>query len=279
MNKIERLKERQLNILKDVIEVCRKLDVPYFAIGGTAIGAVRHRGYIPWDDDIDIAMLKEDYERFIVEAPKHLPKHLFLQTLDTEVSYLQCFAKVRDSRTTYLEEAVSHLKMNHGIYIDIFPYYYVPCNKIARYWHYFLQRFYYLRITCDINPNSVYIAKAHPIRKYCKLIIRFILLRLLPDAIGNRKRLDRLFKKVQKTDRVILADCTCGVHGFPRKWFEETIELPFENIVINVPKSFDDFLRARFGDYMQLPPEAQRMAHHYADVIDPDRPYTEYTRN
>lgn len=275
-NNCKELRKVQLEILKEFIAICEKLNLQYFAIGGTAIGAVRHQGYIPWDDDIDVAMLKEDYDKFISEAPKLLPDYLFLQTIDSEPSYLlNGFAKIRDSRTTFIESSVAHISMNHGIYVDIFVCYYAPPSKLKRYWHYIWQQLYAIRLGTEVNQKSPYLRKPKIITK----VLRFLLCLIYTSPSDVRKRLDNLFNSVSSGDSIILADSTWGIHGFPRKWFEETVKVPFEGIEVCLPKEYDKFLRARFGDYMQLPPEEQRVAHHYADVIDPDKPYTDYIGN
>lgn len=274
------MKNVQLSILKEFIAICRELNIQYFAIGGTAIGAVRHHGYIPWDDDIDVCMLKEDYERFTTEAPKFLPSAFCLQTIDSEPNYLlNSFAKLRDSRTTFIEGSVAHISMNHGIYIDIFVCYYVPKNVISRRWHYFLQRLYKLRLGCEVNKTSFYYNSGSKLKRIMRSLVRYTLPILMPNGSIVRKKLDKLFKSVEYGDHVILADSTWGANGYPRQWFEDTVKLPFEGLEICMPKEYHKFLRARFGDYMQLPPEEQRVAHHYADVIDPDKPYTEYIKN
>lgn len=101
--------------------MCDKLKLKYFVIGGTLIGAIRHNGFIPWDNDIDIAMPREDYEKFIKLGQKHLKKNLFIQTYKTDPNYLQNYTKIRDSNTTFIESNVKKHNINHGIFIDIFP--------------------------------------------------------------------------------------------------------------------------------------------------------------
>ena len=100
------LKAIELDIFKTIICICEKLNLRYYVIGGTLIGAIRHKGFIPWDDDIDIGMTRKDYNVFLKEAPKLLPEHLFLQTIWSDSEYLNCFAKVRNSNTTFIEKPV-----------------------------------------------------------------------------------------------------------------------------------------------------------------------------
>ena len=118
---LNELKKSELEIFKSFLTVCEKLNVKYYLVEGTLLGAVRHKGFIPWDDDIDVGMLREDYELFIEKATEFLPENLFLQTYITDTEYSHGFAKIRNSQTTFIESNVRDCKINHGIYIDIFP--------------------------------------------------------------------------------------------------------------------------------------------------------------
>lgn len=131
---IEKLKDIELDILKCFISICEKNNLRYFLIGGTLLGSVRHKGFIPWDDDIDVGMPRKDYELFIERARHHLPDYYFVQTFSTDPSYPNNFMKIRDSRTTFLETAVKHLRMNHGVFIDVFLLDEYPSNKMVQHW-------------------------------------------------------------------------------------------------------------------------------------------------
>lgn len=123
---LNRLKETELGLLKAFIKCCEKLEIKYYLLGGTMLGAVRHRGFIPWDDDIDVAMLRGDYELFLAEGQQYLPEYYFLQSLHSEQDVLFDFAKIRDSRTTFIETSVKNANINHGVFLDIFPLDYYP---------------------------------------------------------------------------------------------------------------------------------------------------------
>ena len=142
------LKKIELEMFKYYLAICEKHDLKYFLIGGTLLGAVRHKGFIPWDDDIDIGMPRPDYEKFLLVAQKELPEHIFLQTHNTDIEYPNCFAKLRNSDTTFIETSCKKLKINHGIYIDIFP---LDGCCISPYWKYrlfsFKQRLYNSKIS------------------------------------------------------------------------------------------------------------------------------------
>ena len=125
---LERLHEELYGILAEIVRICEKYRIPYFVIGGTAIGAFFHDGIIPWDDDIDIGLTRENYNRFLDVAPKELRKPYFLQWVGTDPHTPFYFAKVRKDKTMFVEQDFSHLDMHHGIYVDVFPYDKVPDN-------------------------------------------------------------------------------------------------------------------------------------------------------
>ena len=129
--KMKRVWAVQLAMLDEVERICRKYGLRYFADSGTLIGAVRDKGYIPWDDDIDLAMLREDYERFVKVAPRELGEGLKLQTVYTEENYLRGHAQIRDGRTTGYNEEDARAGYNCGIFIDIFPLDGMPDGKLA----------------------------------------------------------------------------------------------------------------------------------------------------
>src|SRR5690554_5979187 len=133
----------QLEIANEVKRICEKNNIKYFMIAGTLLGAVRHRGFIPWDDDLDIGMLRNDYKRFIELAAKELNDTYYLETWYTSSGYGMPFAKIRKNDTRYIEKSSKDVKCHPGIFIDIFPFDNVPNNKVLRlineYWLKFYQ--------------------------------------------------------------------------------------------------------------------------------------------
>ena len=103
------------------VQICDRLQMEYFMLCGSALGAIKYGGFIPWDDDIDVGLYREDYERFCKEAPMLLPKKFFLQNYASDPDFPAIYSKLRDSSTTSIEKSVAKLPINHGISIDIFP--------------------------------------------------------------------------------------------------------------------------------------------------------------
>ena len=115
------LQRAEFEILKIFVDICEKYDLKYYLVCGSALGAVKYSGFIPWDDDIDVALLRSDYDKFCELAPTVLPKNIFLQNFRTDPEFPHIFSKLRNSNTTFIEKGTAHLKINHGVYIDVFP--------------------------------------------------------------------------------------------------------------------------------------------------------------
>ena len=271
-----RLKACELDMLKAFIAVCDRLSLKYFLVEGTLLGAVRHEGFIPWDDDIDVAMPRVDYERFLQEAPKYLPSHYFVQSIYSEPEYYLRFAKLRDSRTTFIEAALKRKMVNHGVYIDIFPLDYLHDNHYRR----FLNKIGLF--ACDLR-----IMKLLSFQNTKTSVIKRILKKIL--SVYAAYKYPKL-EQALRAREILSAASNSGkwvtnygsVYGrkeiMPEAWYGAGVLLNFEGLSARVPIQYDKWLKQIYGDYMQLPPPEQQVAHHHAEVIDLDKPYTEYVK-
>lgn len=268
----KRLKEIELEMLKLFISVCEKLNLKYYLMGGTLLGAVRHKGFIPWDDDIDMGMPRKDYEVFLEKGQALLPEGFFLQTFDTDPEWPQAFAKIRNSNTTFIESSMCKRKINHGAYIDVFPIDYYPETekeiKAFRRKQTWLGRSITKAISFKPFSKSVQIKG-----KIFQLITIF-----QPYRVAVRKK-DQLFKSVKSSSKMGNLSSAWGYKEITdASWYGEGREVDFEGIKANAPTEYEKWLTQVYGDYMQLPPEEKRVGHHYADVIDLDTPYTHYVK-
>lgn len=272
MEEIKNLKEIELEIFRQFVEICQENSLKYFVIGGTALGAVRHKGYIPWDDDIDVALPREDYEKFLLIAPKALPYNMFLQTFVTDTDYPHPFAKIRRSDTTFIEKTVSKINMNHGVYIDIFPLDGYPNTGIKE---------KYFKLKNRILMISIGSAFLVDTTKDCKIekIVKRFIKALFPDYKKSVIMIDNLYKSNSYKNSVIVANF-CGAWGIkevmPKEFFGNGIEGEFEGIKVTLPEKTHEYLTSLYGNYMQLPPEEKRIGHHYCTVIDLEKSYKEY---
>lgn len=270
MNQVKdvELKTVELELLKEFLRVCEKLDLNYYVLGGTLLGAVRHKGFIPWDDDIDVGMPRADYEKFVACGQEYLPDNYFVQTFITDPGYPANFAKIRNSETTFIETSVSGCDMNHGVYIDVFPLDYYPEKNIFS--------FEIKKLLLTLRVSTAFTKGKMKIRTR---IVRLVSCVLYPSHKKALVRREKMFKSVPKSGLILN---NCGAWGrkeiMPLEWYLEGCELEFEGLVVKGPKEYDKYLSQLYGNYMQPPPPEKRVGHHYADVIDLKKPYTCYVR-
>lgn len=252
------VKETQLGILKNVKLFCDEHKINYYLTGGTCIGAIRHKGYIPWDDDIDISMKREDYIKFIQEYVLWT-KDFNLNSCETTKSYPYPFAKISDPNSILVEEN-DELKMEMGINIDLFPIDTLPDNKLLI--QLVMSIIMFLRNA--INLKAIKVNEERKIHKNTVLIISKFILRIFSSNVLskfiNSFASHRWNSKHEKGGII--------VWGYGKReivnihCFDETIEVEFENDLYKVPKDFDTWLTSIYGNYMQLPPIEKQVTHH-----------------
>lgn len=262
---MKKLKSVEMEILKHFIDVCKKLKINYFVVQGTLLGAVRHKGFIPWDDDIDIGMLRKDYEIFLSKAQSLLPEEYFVQTYKTDPGYPHGFLKIRDSRTLFLETTCKNLKINHGIFIDVFPFDYYPEN-------FFKKKIYELKklVLRYRIRDSLYIPtdKEKNIMNIVRKILKTISKIIYPSLEIALEKQSQLYQSTKKSNYVINSGGPWGKKEcIPIAWFEKYIYLEFEGISVNAPYCYDEYLTHVYGDYMTLPSVEKRVSHHFISAI------------
>ena len=270
----ERLKSIQRELLRCFIEVCQSEGLRWYLLGGTALGAVRHGGFIPWDDDIDVGLPRKDYEAFLSVAQKYLPPSYFLQCLATEKNCPFNFAKLRDSGTTFIEASAQNIAMNHGVYIDIFPLDgYLPHKyqkRAAKYKRMLLAR----RIEAAFSLPKKKVKLKHILFTALSYVV-------YPGWRGALKKRERLFQKYDYDLCDTVANYCCAwaeKEIMPKAWFGKGVEGNFDGIPVVLPEQTHQYLSQLYGDYMMPPPPEKRQGHHYCTVIDLDRPYTDYVK-
>jgi lipopolysaccharide cholinephosphotransferase len=256
---LRKLQLTELDILIEVIKICKQHNITYFLWGGTALGAERHQGFIPWDDDLDIVMLRTDYNRFLQIAPKLLPGDLFLQTHETDRETPFYFAKVRKNNTIFLENYVKNKKMHHGIYIDILVLDNVPedakkRNAFIRKNRLMTQLYLAKYIYKTFNPKNNFFKKG------IRIILHILLIPISAEYLY--KKLDQFVQKYNDFNTGYLK--SSGIDNseiFQVSDFAGTKDVKFESIIAAVPIENHRILTYRYGDYMKIPPVEKRYNH------------------
>lgn len=270
---IQALRNCQLEMLKIFIEICKQNNFQYFLIHGSCIGAVRHQGFIPWDDDIDVGMPREDYEKFSKCAKEILPTHLFFQTFQTDSEYPTSFGKIRNSNTTYIEKSSKNLNINHGIYMDVFPIDGVPSGKLA-------QKIQIIQKTIySISISRAYSLSVCPGETAFKRFLTKIIYLLYPDISKTVIKRDNLFRKYPYSSSRFVSDLGGHCDIVSKDVFGKGTIGIFEGLEVVLPEKYDEYLTQTYGDYMTLPPTEQQIGHHFYETVDMNRPYKDYIDN
>ena len=259
---IRQIQLTQLEILIEVDKICCEHDIKYFLTAGTLLGAVRHKGFIPWDDDIDIGMHRKDYDNFLEIANKELDEKYFCQSIYSETNYYLPFAKIRKNKTRYVEASAKHLDINKGVYIDLFPMDNVPDNTIARFIH---RIEFYILFRIVLAKSGV----GSPDDR--RVLKRMVYGTLKIFSIPFKKRnfllyMDQRMKKYSG-NKTRYVTSMAGAYGYTREKmpsciFESVTKIEFEGQLFYAPSRSHEYLTRLYGDYMTLPPVGQRENRH-----------------
>lgn len=260
---LRRVQLEQLEIAKEIKRVCEKNGIKFFLDSGTLIGAIRHKGFIPWDDDLDIGMLRCDYDRFCEIAPRELDPRFVWQTWDNEAGYPLPFGKVRKRGTVYLERNSKPLSEN-GFFVDILPYDFTPVNETERT---NLRRrqgalFSEILMKCHYTPWIINGKTNLKVRLY---YARYQISSLFKD----KNQLVKLYKTLTES----VPETTAVYQQTGRKFydiglFEEVVYITFEDTEMPVISKYHEWLTIAYGDYMTPPPADQRENRHQIYQID-----------
>lgn len=262
-NDLAAIKTKELEMLDQFVDICNRHNINYFLSGGTCLGAIRHKGFIPWDDDIDVGMLREDFEKFEKACADELPEPFFLQTMKSDPYCGLVFAKIRNTKTEMIERYCKNVQMQQGIWIDIFPYDAIPDESRSR--KKYLRKVSFLR--------NLYIVKCGYTMPEGKTLIQHIafhLVRFFTPCISIKWITSKLYKEMTRYNET--QGCSSvypagGAYGpekeiKPRTMFNTFCDVEFENRSYKTIADFDGYLSQNYGNYMQLPPLDQRKTVH-----------------
>lgn len=255
---IREIQQMELGIMEYIHEVCQKIGVKYFLAYGSLIGAVRHKGFIPWDDDMDICMLREDYEKLQDYLIANPDERYEVMSYKNNLNYVYPFMKVQDNQTYLLEEDV-RIDSNMGIYVDIFP---VDGYEDDSVFKDKMTRLIKKRQLSCYTFKGITNTKSllNSLIRYISVIIFYFTntnkyIRGIDDLAQSRKVDD-----YELVDYLIYKDMNKPV--WKREWLKQTITGVFEGKEFMIPKNYHEILTSDYGDYTQLPPVELRFSHH-----------------
>ena len=265
------LQEVELGLLRNFVKVCNRLNLRYYLVCGTALGAIKYKGFIPWDDDIDVALPRTDYEVFISKAQEMLPENVFVQNYHTDPKFPKLFTKLRKSDTAYIETSSQNLQINHGVFIDVFPLDGYPPDKKEQERLEKQKKKLKLRLSCVFSYNYNLKAK-----------IFFALERFLCCHKRTKFYLEKLNRLITSySEEKSSVWCNHGnwqgkLDYTPKEWFGKGYQTEFEGLTVTVPLEYDAYLPQKYGDWRADLPDNQKVGHHYTVIEDITRPYTDY---
>jgi lipopolysaccharide cholinephosphotransferase len=269
MSKLREIQLVQLQILTEFDRICKKNDINYQLFAGTLLGAVRHKGFIPWDDDVDVCMLRSEYDRFLEIAQQELDNEFFLQTTDTDPEYYHQFARIRKNGTFFHQHKYERFDIHKGIFIDVFPLDAISDNVLAR-----CIQLSLIRSVRYVYIQSSILQKRPPLDTEQNICLRFIkglyrMLFKLPGFLPLRKLLDSLYCCNNTKNRRYVTHLTNGVQNkrwkkyrIPRDDLSESIVFEFEGHRFPGPRDADACLTQLYGNYHELPPKEQQVPNH-----------------
>lgn len=251
----------QLEMLQEVDRICKKCEIHYNIIAGTLLGAVRHDGYIPWDDDADVAMLREEYEKFRRACKTELDRSRFyFQDHRNTKGYCWGYGKLRRKHTLFLREFQEHMPYKQGIFIDIFPLDGVPDNYILR----SMKNFECFCVRKILWSRVGKIAEKNFWKRQ-----GFKLLDQIPEqAVFHyyHRMIHNASRKKTRMVRILMFPTPNSEYGYYRSWYENSTDIAFEGITFQGIRDYDSYLSFKFGDYRELPPIEKRKVHPVSDI-------------
>lgn len=250
------VQQAAFDLLLRFTNICEKLNLRYYLVCGSALGAVKYGGFIPWDDDIDVAMMREDYERFLEEAPALLPEYCVLQNMHTNSAFPLLMTKLVNINTTLIEKIYLQLPIHHGIFIDIFPLDGYPKGKIE---------------------SGVF-----EVCKWTYNKLRCVAYRYGYKFFGLNRimlRYERLLKKYNCSGAALI--CNHGnwqgkLEYTPPEEYGQGTWSKFEGLPVRIPERYDEYLTRKYGNWRKELPIEQQISHHKFLKCDPFHSYKEY---
>lgn len=269
----KKMQQKMLEMLLYFKDFCEKHNLMFYLCGGAAIGAIREKGFVPWDDDIDVFMPRADYERFAKLWKKFGDKKYVFCRSNSKVNYHHSCTSLRDPSTTFICSYNQNLDICHGVAFEIAPIDGCPKSKVARAVQLFHAFNYALFNTQRVPNNKGGVFRA----------VSIVILKLIPSPKIRYKiwrHAEREMSKYSWDECDEVTELIGSIKGMllrhPKKWFSSQVWVDFEGHKVPVMYGYDQYLRLIFGNYMKRPPKDQQHAKHQLEFVDMDHPYTYY---
>lgn len=257
MDSLRDLQLKELEILKELKKVCEENGIQYFLFAGSLLGAIRHNGFIPWDDDLDTAMTLTNYHKFL-EVCKNgkLKEGFFLQTPENEPEAGLSYSKLRMDGTTLIVNYLADRDIHHGINIDVYPLYKVSDNWLGQKVQFFAGALYMLM-------QAQHVPKHHGwMMKFGSALLLFILKGKLRELVKGKclQIMEKYENKPVKYRCMLFGNTGLFKYLLKVEDFENTVSHVFEDVDVQIPQGYEDYLTCYYDNYMELPPEDERGA-------------------
>lgn len=264
MENIDLLHKVDMDIVKAVVSICDAHGFKYYMLGGTMLGAIRHGGFIPWDDDIDLGMPREDYEAFLEIAPQELPAHLKVVNYRNDPNYMYYITRIQDTQTRVVEERIGNDNKYTCASIDIFPIDGTPNNSLARKLYFFRVLYHRALMSLCYKDSIDRKRKRSGKEKLLLWVMERIPVKKLTTPYKQKCKIDKLLRR-QKVEGSLYIGNIMGAYRtreiVPADFYGEGAYYPFEDIELRGMAKADEYLTYTYGEYMRLPPEDQRKTH------------------
>ena len=253
---LKQVQDIQKELIGEVKRICKKCNIHFGMVGGTMLGAIRHNGYIPWDDDADIGFLRTEYEKFR-EACKTELNHekYYMQDLRDTEGYRWGYGKLRRKNTEFIRLNQEFMPYEQGISIDLMPFDNVPDGWLAKRIHFFRCFIYRKVFWSEVGSRAEENVWIRRIYQIMRLIPMKWLLKSYQRFIDNGQ------KKKTKLVRILTFPTPKGVYGYERRWYTRLGMYQFDDMMLPGAKDFDGYLKVKYGNYMELPPVEKRKTH------------------
>lgn len=281
-SKMKHVWAMEMEVLTEIERICKKYNIQYFAYSGTLLGAVRHKGFIPWDDDMDIAMKRKDYIKFMQVASEELPEKWKCCSIYTDDDWDEAFARVINN--TVIDISEEYLQKNHGcpyiVGIDIFPLdYLAPSGEEADIVYIMLQHIAGTGWKIKMGETEEAEKCLQEIEEMCN--VKFVRDKtILRQLLKLRDAVACLYKEEEATQLISVTATQRkeGIPKYPKEWFAQSISMPFENITVSVPVAYDEVLKVAYGSNYMTPRRDVSGGHDYPFFKDQDKRIEEYRK-